>query len=365
MVPPEPVVARPDADLDSLPEGPAVYMVWPRGGRPHLGRTSILRRRIKRLFDKWNLAETADRVEYWPAASKLEQWLVSYALARVHFPDTFARVLKLPKPAYVRLILANDFPRTQVTTRFAGPSSLFYGPFATRPVADQFEAQMLEQFQLRRCQEELAPSPQHPGCIYGEMRMCLRPCQSAVSAEEYATEAERVRQFLAGRGANLLDAAAAARDRFSEEMNFEEAARQHQRYEKILGVVRVGGDLAREVGSLDGVAVLPSTEPQSVLLWFLRGGCWLDAVPFSLAPGIGEPMDKRLRTVAEGLPEPRLPLSIKQDHLSLLAKWYYSSWRDGEWLGIDDWSRVPYRKLVNAISRVRGAARGADPGRES
>jgi hypothetical protein len=76
-------------------------------------------------------------------------------------------------------------------------------------------------------------------------------------------------------------------------------------------------------------------------------------------------MDKRLRTVAEGLPEPRLPLSIKQDHLSLLAKWYYSSWRDGEWLGIDDWSRVPYRKLVNAISRVRGAARGADPGRES
>jgi hypothetical protein len=35
-----------------------------------------------------------------------------------------------------------------------------------------------------------------------------------------------------------------------------------------------------------------------------------------------------------------------------LAKWYYSSWRDGEWITIAKWPDVPYRKLVNAVHRV-------------
>jgi hypothetical protein len=35
-----------------------------------------------------------------------------------------------------------------------------------------------------------------------------------------------------------------------------------------------------------------------------------------------------------------------------LARWYYSSWRDGEWLAYEGPKHIPYRKLVNAISRV-------------
>jgi ABC-type lipoprotein release transport system permease subunit len=52
----------------------------------------------------------------------------------------------------------------------------------------QFQSQFLDLFQMRRCEENLAPSPSHPGCVYGEMNMCLRPCQQAVTPEEYASE---------------------------------------------------------------------------------------------------------------------------------------------------------------------------------
>ena len=38
--------------------------------------------------------------------------------------------------------------------------------------------------------------------------------------------------------------------------------------------------------------------------------------------------------------------------LALLARWYYSSWRDGEWLPFDGFPALPYRKLVNAIHRI-------------
>ena len=48
----------------------------------------------------------------------------------------------------------------------------------------------------------------------------------------------------------------------------------------------------------------------------------------------------------------RRNLGERQEYLALLARWYYSTWREGEWLGFDSYGDIPYRKLVNAVSRV-------------
>jgi excinuclease UvrABC nuclease subunit len=340
----------PGDGLAAAPEAPAVFLIRPPEGRPYLARTSLLRRRLKRLVARWKLDDIAARIDCWLTASRLEQALLSYALAREHFPDDYERVLRLPRPPYVKLILGNLFPRTQITTRITGGRSLFYGPFPSRAAADLFEGQFLDLFQLRRCQEDLEPSPGHPGCIYGEMGRCLRPCQQAVTIDEYGAEARRVAGFLSSRGESLLASTAAARDRFSDELRFEEAARQHARCEKIEQVVKLGGELARDVSRLHGVAVTPSLEPHCVALWFVREGCWLQPRALSLAPGLTEPLDRRLRELLASLEPPETRL--RGDHLALLARWFYSSWRDGEWLGFDSPDQAPYRKLVNAIHRV-------------
>lgn len=350
MVLQDPVVFPSGGDLDTLPQCPAVYILWPRQGDPYLAHTNLLRRRMRRVFGKWNLGETLDRIEYWPAASKLELWLVSLELAQRYFPDGYERLLRLPKPAYVRLILNNRFPRTMITTRVTRGQSLFFGPFPTRAAADQFDSQFLDLFQLRRCQEDLLPSPGHPGCIYGEMNMCMRPCQEAVTDEEYYSEATRVSDFLILHGASMLESTASQRDRCSGEMLFEEAARQHARYEKIEQILKIPGELAREVKQLNGVVVTKSTEAQAVELWFLHQGCWLSPRRFSLSPEQTRPLDARLRELTATLdkPDPK----HRHDHLALLAKWYFSSWRDGEWLAFDQIEKLSYRKLVNAIHRI-------------
>jgi excinuclease UvrABC nuclease subunit len=354
MVPPEPLTIAPADGTASPHQGPAVFLIWPRQAQPYLGRTKVFRRRITRLIEKWNLVEVAERIEYWPVASRLEQWLLSYSLAKRHFPDSYERVLRLPKPPYVKLIQANEFPRTQVSTRLSGAHNLFFGPFVNRHSAELFESQFLDLFQLRRCQEDLVPSPDHPGCIYGEMLKCLRPCQGVVTMDEYSSEARRVADFLHTRGRNLLDTTAAARDRASAALEFEQAAQQHARSERILQIVRSAGDLACNTANLHGVAITAAVPPQTVLLWFIREGCWLAPTSFSVAPVTGKPvsMDARLRELTTTLESPHATLALRQDHLALLSKWYYSSWRDGEWLSFDEWESIPYRKLVNAIARV-------------
>jgi len=336
--------------LAALPDISAGFVLWAGGKSAYAARTSMLGRRVRRVVKLLALQGLLTRVEYWPVASALEGSLLHYAVTRRLFPDRYLKLIRLRMPADVKVTLANAFPRTHISTRLSS-KAMHYGPFRSRAEAENFESQFLEFFQVRRCQEDLAPSPEHPGCIYGEMNKCLRPCQQVVSAEEYRSEVERVVEFLSTNGASLVVPSAAARDRLSEEMNFEEAARQHQRCERISAVLALRGDLVRDVDRLRGVVVTPALEPDTVSLLFFREGVWLRPVPFSVGH-MGSSLDHRLREVIDGLEVPRLAVQERQEHLALLARWFYSSWREGDWVPLDDPARVPYRKIVRAISKV-------------
>jgi len=257
-------------------------------------------------------------------------------------------------PSYVKILLNNAFPRSQILTQLSRTPSLYFGPFRSRASAERFEGQFLDLFQMRRCQEDLLPSPEHPGCIYGEMGMCLRPCQEVVGPAEYNHEIERVLEFLRTDGHSLLDSISRSRDRLSEEMQFEDAARQHKRFEKVQEVLKLRDEMACDVDRLHGVAIAPSVAPDSVDLWPVHAGHLQPAQRFSFEVAEGKPvsLDRKLREIFSAL-EPRvLPVRERQECLALLARWNYSTWRDGEFVSFDSFADAPYRKLVNAVSRV-------------
>jgi excinuclease UvrABC nuclease subunit len=373
-------LAQLDAAVDALPNSPAVFLLWPKGapseaacaeaagtggeaaeGEPYLSKTNLLRRRLLRLLKErerpsrlLNLRHNVRRIEYCFTGSAFESALVLYEQARRHFPGTYLDLIKLRMPPYVKIVLANQFPRSHITTHLARSAALYFGPFRSRVSAERFEGQFLDLFQLRRCQEDLVTSPQHPGCIYGEMAMCLRPCQEVVGPAEYGHEVARVVDFLRTDGQSLLGAIAHSRDRLSEEMRFEEAARQHKRYEKVQEVLKSADELARDIDRLNGVAVTRSLAADAVEMWFVREGWWQEPQRFSFEVRDGTPvsLDRKLRETFAAVAPRKLTLRERQEYLALLARWYYSSWRDGEWLGFESYGDIPYRKLVNAVARV-------------
>jgi excinuclease ABC subunit C len=359
-------LAQLDAALDALPNSPAVFLLWLKEGEPYLSRTNLLRRRLLRLLKErerpsrlLHLRHTVCRLEYRLTGSAFESALLLYDLARRHFPASYLDLIKLRMPPYVKIVLANRFPRSHITTHLTRSAALYFGPFRSRASAERFEGQFLDLFQMRRCQEDLAPSPQHPGCLYGEMAMCLRPCQEAVGPAEYAHEVARVVDFLQTGGRSLLAALAHSRDRLSEEMLFEDAQRQHKRYEKVQEVLKQADDLAGDIDRLNGVAITRSLAPDAVEMWFLRGGDWQEPARLSFAVRDGTPvsLDRKLRETIAACAPRKLSVRERQEYLALLARWYYSTWRDGEWLAFESYQDIPYRKLVNAVSRVAAAGR--------
>ncbi len=351
-----------DSLLANLENIPAVYCIEVPNGKPLIGRTTVLKRRLNRLLGEriglgsraLSLRGLANQVSYWPAASRLESSLTFYSVARQYHPETYRKLTNLRFPSYVRLLMNNTFPRTQITSQVRGSGGVMYGPFRTRISAEEFERAVLDLFQLRRCQEDLEPHPDHPGCIYGEMNLCLRPCQAVVGVAEYATEAARIEDFLNTNGESLVESLEVQRDRLSQNMDFEQAARIHKRLDKVQQVARQRDPLAFSLDHQFGVAVNRTLEPNVVQLRFLWDGVWRDRVDFRLEVIEGRPvsLDQRLREVLESVPKLLGTVAEKQEHLALLWRWYYSSFRDGEWLAFDGPGTVPYRKLVNAINRT-------------
>src|SRR5580698_1523266 len=341
-----------DQTLEALPNRQAVFLLWTRAGKPFLARTNVLRKRLRRLLGE--LGSTIERIEYQLVGSRLEAQFLLLELARKHLGPSYRAEIRLRLPPYVKLVLSNRFPRTQVTAHIGRAPAVYYGPFRNRSTAVKFESEFLDLFQLRRCQEDLTPSPSHPGCIYGEMGRCLRPCQEAVGEEEYRSEAERVAEFLRTSGRSLTGFAESARERMSAEMDFEGAALMHQRLQRIQEVLGLRDEMVRELDRLNAIAVTPSTEPDAVELGWLRGGEWrgFSRIEFHPADGTSVSLDARLRELALGVESGRADGKLRIEHLAVIARWFYSSWCDGELLMVDDWTKIPYRKLVNAVSRI-------------
>lgn len=341
------------ADVEALPNQPAVFVARLKEGQPYLSKTALLRRRLLRVLKLIGAPDRIERIEYQLTGSGLESSVVHYEQARRIFPESYIERTKLRMPPYVKIVLANDFPRSHITTRLTRAPALYFGPFRSRASAEKFEAQFLDLFQMRRCQEDLVPSPEHPGCIYGEMGMCLRPCQEVVGIAEYRREVDRVLDFLRTGGRSLAEAIERSRDRLSEEMQFEDAARQHKRLEKVHDVLKLADELARDVDRLSGVAITPSLAADAVELWFVKEGNWREPrrLTFEVVEGKPVSIDSKLREAFAQLKPVKLSVRDRQERLALLARWFYSSWRDGEWLPLDG-AEPPYRKLVNSIHRV-------------
>ena len=111
------------------------------------------------------------------------------------------------------------------------------------------------------------------------------------------TKSARVVEFLRTDGRSLLEAIAHSRDRLSEEMLFEDAARQHKRYEKVQEVLKQRDELARDIDRLNGVAITRSLAADAVEMWFVREGNWQEPRRFSFEVQEGTPvsLDRKLR----------------------------------------------------------------------
>lgn len=359
------------AAFEAFPAAPAVFALFPREreGLPYLARTADLRRRLRRLLGRpaslskiLNLRDLAGRIEYQLVGSGFEAAWLLYQLNRAYSPRQYRQRLRLRPPALLKLNLENRFPRCYPTRRLSRDGSLYYGPFPSRAAAERFAAEFLDLFLIRRCVEELDPDPAHPGCVYSQMKMCLAPCFAGCTDDEYRAEVGRVVAFLAADGRPLVRDLEAERQRASEALEFEEAARVHRKIEKVQEVLRLKPGLVRNLRELHGIIVLRGAAPKTVN--FLRVVCGELRGPATLSLDENAasplPLDQQLHWLLDPLAVPPADGALPSwEHLSLLARWYYSSFRDGELLMLEPKQEIPHARLIRLCRKMLAGCDGS------
>lgn len=351
---------REEGALLAVPARRGIFRVEFAQGPPYIGKTADLRRRLRRLLRRkegpsvrLTLREIARGVHYRLTGSTFESDLALYRAVRRYRPGDQRDYLKLRPASYVKVLLGNRFPRTCLTKRLTRSRALFYGPFPNRNAAEQFRNAFLDLFRVRRCRENLDPSPSHPGCIWGEMDLCLRPCQAACDDSRYAEEVQQMALFLRTDGESLLHEAAMARDRASASMEFELAARHHRKWSKAKDALRMRSDLSREIGNQCGMMLQRSAVESCVEMTPLYEGSLQRSIRLPCAgkpsgPGLGTTIRIALAHQTWRIAPPQ----EKEDHLALLQRWHTSSFRRGEFVPFQDIAEPPIRRLANAAVRV-------------
>jgi excinuclease ABC subunit C len=383
----------------ALPARPGIFLLEMRepGAQPYLARTADIRRAAERLLSKpetaskaLNLREVAGRIRYRLTGSKFEQTFAFYENARAYFPRRYRDLLRLRPPAMLKVNLRNAYPRCYVTRQIRGDQGFYFGPFASRRLAEDFSEGFLDLFKTRRCQIKIRRDPQYPGCMYSEMKMCLAPCFAGCTKEEYDVEVSRVLQTLESSGAALTEELAREREEASNALDFERAAALHKRLDKVSAALRGMPDIARRIEELHVVILQRAAEHQTIAVFPVRGGLLDEPLFLRFAEISSEPrsveailkakLEPELESVADAanpeavvaVPPPTEeqqnsapPASVADvrsryglrsappplpEHLSLLARWFYSKPRDGEILFRDKvW---PYRRMLRACSRL-------------
>lgn len=359
---------QPNSDV--FPAHPAVFAVYLDAGAggaetAYLARTANLRRRLARLLGVartssrlLNLRERARRVEYTPVGSGFEAVWLLYLLNKQYYPHHYRRRLRLKPPALLKLNIGQRFPRLYPTRRLSADGSLYYGPFPSRLAAERLASDFLDFFKIRRCVEDLNPDPSHPGCIYSQMKMCLAPCFQGCTDQEYQLEVGRVAGFLDGAGQGLVRALEQERAQASEALEFEQAAKVHDKIAKVNDVLRRKPPLARNLRDLNAALIFPGAEAKTVAFFRVCAGELRGPARLSLDENVPSPvsLDEQIRALLESLlPDAPAagPASLPSwEHLSLLARWYYSTFRTGELVMFEPGRALPTRALIRACRKV-------------
>jgi excinuclease ABC subunit C len=219
--------------LANLPSQPGVYLLKGRGGEVlYVGKARVLRDRVRSYFHASRptdplrdaLVAEADDLDLVLTDTEMEALALENNLIKRHQPRYNVLLRDDKNHPYLKLTLAEEYPRIYVVRRPAEDKNAYGGPYIPAKLGRKTAAVVHKVFGIRSCKETLNGRRPRP-CLQYQIHRCLAPCVAEVcTIERYRESAENARLFLEGRTEEVLRRLHAEMDRAAAEERYEEAA---------------------------------------------------------------------------------------------------------------------------------------------
>jgi len=231
---------------DALPSTPGVYLFRRAttgsgaGEILYVGKARDIRARVRSYFygDSRRkveslLAETG-AVDAVPCHTEIEALVLEARMIRRHAPRYNRRGKSWRSSAYLKLDLAEAWPRLKVVRQARGDGA-FLGPMRPRQARMVKEA-LEEAFPIRRCTERMSISTRFTPCALADLGRCPAPCDGRITPERYEGLVRSLRHALSTPG-GLLAALEGRMSSLAGAERFEEAALVRDRLRALVGAL--------------------------------------------------------------------------------------------------------------------------------
>src|SRR6201991_3331213 len=198
--------------IRTLPTSPGCYLYKNAEGEViYVGKAKNLRARVRSYFllasqanaKTGTLMREAVDVEYITVANEMEALALENNLIKQRKPR-FNILLRDDKTyPYVKLTLADRYPKVFVTRRLRKDGSAYYGPFFPGNLAHRIVDLIHRNFLIPSCKVDLSRYHPRP-CLQYYIKRCLGPCvEGLISIDDYRQVIRDVQLFLDGKSDEL------------------------------------------------------------------------------------------------------------------------------------------------------------------
>ncbi len=270
--------------LSVIPHRPGCYLMRDAAETIiYVGKAKDLRNRVGSYYSqtlgetrKPGLLEAIARIETIVVGSELEALLLESQLIRRHTPRYNVQGRYFEHYPYIKVDLADAWPRVYRTRRRQEDGAAYFGPYRNpRAVRRALEA-LEEVLPIRTCRQRArTPEQRWPQCLRLTLGQCLGPCVGATTQAEYGAVVGDLLRFLAGDAQVMLDRLQAQRVALQGRGYSTKSAQLEGAQRHIAAVAREGALVTTALHSDDLVLVLPSVEAEAVeALILTRGRLW-------------------------------------------------------------------------------------------
>lgn len=276
--------------IANLPESPGCYLMKSQGKIIYVGKAKNLKNRVSQYFHAYRahtpkvraMVEKIDDFDIMLVSTELEAFTLECNLIKLHMPH-YNILLKDDKAyPYIRVNLAEDFPRVELARRQERDGARYFGPYRGATVVREVMDVLAQIYPLRTCSYAINPDKPRRPCVLHQIGQCLAPCAGKVSKEDYRAEVDKAISFLNGKYKPVLDALKARMADYAKEMNYEAAAVYRDRIRAVESLIEKQTAISTTASDRDVIATLHHDADAMVRIMFIRSGRLIGSEQFTL-----------------------------------------------------------------------------------
>ena len=250
-----------------------------RGNVLYVGKAAVLSNRLRNYFGSpANLPNKIRRMlgqlddfECIVTDTEAEALILENTLIKRHKPRYNARLKDDKTYPYLKIDLAEDFPKVYITRKVAKDGARYFGPFASAGSVRQTMDLIKRLFPYRSCTKAITGKDPRP-CLEYFINRCVAPCTGVASKEDYAKVIDQVTLFMEGDTEAVTSDLQTNMEKASEDLEFERAAVLRDRMRSVQKVAeeqQIKVD-ANPISDMDVIAFTQSSQETWVEVFFIR-----------------------------------------------------------------------------------------------